>query len=392
MSMLETLTAVDLFCGAGGLSEGFRQAGFHVLAGQDFDEAAGATFASTHPEAKFIGGPIQDVTVPALLKATGLRRGDVDVLVGGPPCQGYSVYNHQRGESDPRAGLFREYLRIVKGLQPKWLVMENVTGITSIADGGIVREIEEGMGALGYRVRMKILRAEDFGVPQERRRVFFIATRTDLPISFPTPTHGGMLPPFVTIWDAISDLPPVETGSKEIRHPYLSAAKNAYQRMLRAKQKTVSNHVPPRLASVNEARMKHIPPGGSWRDIPVELLPEGMRRAKRSDHTKRYGRPRKTDLACTILTKCDVHWGAYIHPEQNRALTVREAARLQSFPDFFEFHGSRTDQYRQVGNAVPPLLGRRVAEAVLGSMTDPELAAHHAEIVPGKLCEVLATV
>lgn len=111
--------------------------------------------------------------------------------------------------------------------------------------------------------------------------------------------------------------------------------------------------------------MRHIPPGGSWRDIPVELLPPGMRKAKRSDHTKRYGRPRKTDLSCTILTKCDVHWGAYIHPVQDRAITVREAARLQSFPDFFEFMGSRTNQYVQVGNAVPPLLGRRIAEAIL---------------------------
>ena len=392
MDTPERLTAIDLFCGAGGLSEGFRQAGFHVLAGQDFDEAAGATFASTHPEAKFLGGKIQDVTVPSLLKATGLRRGEADVLIGGPPCQGYSVYNHQRGESDPRAGLFREYLRIVKGVQPKWLVMENVTGITSIAEGGIVREIEHGMAALGYRVRMKILRAEDFGVPQERRRVFFIATRTDLPIVFPDASHGGMLPPFVTIWDAISDLPPVETGGKDVRHQYLSAPKNPYQRMLRGNQTTVSNHVPPRLASVNEARMRHIPPGGSWRDIPFELLPEGMRKAKRSDHTKRYGRPRKTDLACTILTKCDVHWGAYIHPEQDRAITVREAARLQSFPDSFEFHGSRTEQYRQVGNAVPPLLGRRVAESVLSSMHEPELAAEHAERIPGELFEPLAAV
>ena len=114
--------------------------------------------------------------------------------------------------------------------------------------------------------------------------------------------------------------------------------------------------------------MRHIPPGGSWRDIPVHLLPEGMKRAKRSDHTKRYGRPHKSDLACTILTKCDVHWGAYIHPVEDRALTVREAARLQSFPDNFMFQGNRTEQYVQVGNAVPPLLGRRVAEALLKAM------------------------
>lgn len=111
--------------------------------------------------------------------------------------------------------------------------------------------------------------------------------------------------------------------------------------------------------------MRHIPPGGSWRDIPIELLPEGMKKAKRSDHTKRYGRPRKNDLSCTVLTKCDVHWGAYIHPEQDRAFTVREAARLQGFPDFFNFQGNRTEQYVQVGNAVPPILGRKVAEALI---------------------------
>jgi DNA (cytosine-5)-methyltransferase 1 len=387
MTAPKQLTAIDLFCGAGGLSEGFRQAGFEVLAGQDFDEPAGATFASTHPEAKFIGGPIQEVTVQHLLRSTGLRRGEVDVLIGGPPCQGYSVYNHQRGEADPRAGLFREYLRMVDGLRPKWLVMENVTGITSIAGGGIVREIEEGMDKLGYKVRLKTLKAEEFGVPQERRRMFFIATRTNAPIAFPTPTHGVGLCPFVNVWDAISDLPPVHTGDKDLDRAYAGPAKNAYQRLLRGKQKRVSNHVPPRLASVNEERMKHIPAGGSWRDIPFELLPAGMRRAKRSDHTKRYGRPRKTDLACTILTKCDVHWGAYIHPEQDRAITVREAARLQSFPDSFVFQGSRTEQYRQVGNAVPPLLGRRVAEAVLQSMLEPKLAQHRAQPISNKRLE-----
>lgn len=365
MKARHKLNVIDLFCGAGGLSEGFRQAGFHVLVGQDFDDKAGETFAATHPEATFIGGPIQNVTPQQLLGAAGVKRGEIDVIVGGPPCQGYSVYNHQRGETDPRAGLFREYLRIVKGIKPRWLVMENVTGITSIAGGGIVREIFDGFRELGYRVDMKVLRAEEFGVPQERRRVFFIATRTDAPILFPEPTHGPGLQPFVTVWDAISDLPKLENGDKAAPRAYAKPPQNGYQATLRGDRKIVENHTAPRLARINEQRMEHIPPGGSWRDIPRNLLPAGMLKAKRSDHTKRYGRPKKTDLACTILTKCDVHWGAYIHPVQNRSFTVREAARLQGFPDFFVFKGSSTEQYVQVGNAVPPLLGKCVAELLL---------------------------
>lgn len=359
------LTVIDLFCGAGGLSEGFRQAGFHVLVGQDYDERAGETFAATHTEAQFIGGPIQDVTSAQLLKAAGKKRGEIDVIVGGPPCQGYSVYNHQRGEDDPRAGLFREYLRIVKGINPRWIVMENVTGITSIAGGKIVDEIYRGLEGLGYRVDMKILRAEDYGVPQERRRVFFIATRSDAPILFPEVTHGKDLKPYVTVWDAISDLPKLMNGEKSGPRLYRSSPKNGYQAVLRGDRTMVANHSASKLSAINEERMKHIPPGGSWRDIPHELLPKGMQKAKRSDHTKRYGRPRKSDLSCTVLTKCDLHWGAYIHPVQDRAFTVREAARLQGFPDFFEFKGSPTEQYVQVGNAVPPILGKAVAEAVL---------------------------
>uniref|UniRef100_UPI002ED9530E DNA cytosine methyltransferase n=1 Tax=Devosia faecipullorum TaxID=2755039 RepID=UPI002ED9530E len=365
--MRDAGTVVDLFCGAGGLSEGLRQAGFRVLAGSDIDDAAGKTFVATHPEAEFFLGPIQDLTVAKLLRATGLKKGELDVLVGGPPCQGYSVYNHGRGVHDPRAGLFREYLRIVKGLMPKWLVMENVSGLTSIADGGIIREIEEGMGALGYRVKWKILKAEEYGVPQERRRIVFIANRIGAPIEFPRPTHGPGLLPYVTIWDAISDLPVLVNGDTAGADFYATLPVNAYQAELRADVERLSNHTASRLSQVNLQRMKHIPAGGSWRDIPFDLLPEGMKRAKRSDHTKRYGRPRKTDLSCTILTKCDVHWGAYIHPEQDRAITVREAARLQSFPDFFEFKGSRTEQYVQVGNAVPPLLGRAIGMALLES-------------------------
>lgn len=369
MTPRHDMTVIDLFCGAGGLSEGFRQAGFHVLAGQDFDDQAGATFARTHAEAKFVGGPIQDVSARDLLTAAGAKPREIDVIVGGPPCQGYSVYNHQRGIADPRAGLFREYLRIVREIQPRWLVMENVTGITSIANGGIVQEIINGMHELGYRVDMKILKAEEYGVPQERRRIFFIATNTEFPIRFPEPTHGPDLLPFVTIWDAISDLPVLKNGEKSANKSYRTAPQNGYQALLRGDCATVANHSASRLSRVNEERMRHIPPGGSWREIPHDLLPAGMKRAKRSDHTKRYGRPRKTDLACTILTKCDLHWGAYIHPTQDRSFTVREAARLQSFPDFFQFQGSITEQFVQVGNAVPPLLGKRVAETLLAAMT-----------------------
>ncbi len=362
-------TVADLFSGAGGLSEGFQQAGFRTVAGQDLFAAAGRTFTHAHPGARFVGGSIQDVSAAQLLEGSGVGPGELDVLVGGPPCQGYSYYNHGRGEHDPRAGLFREYLRIVEGLRPRWLVMENVAGITSVADGAVVREIRQGMQALGYRVAMALLRAENYGVPQERRRMFFLATREDRPILFPLPTHGTVAGvPFTTIRDAIGDLPDVPNGGGRDTMPYGGKAISDYAHALRDGAEVLSNHRAPRLHPKNLARLAHIPAGGSWRDIPHGLLPAGMARAKRSDHTKRYGRPHWDDLSCTVLTKCDVHWGAFFHPEQSRAITPREAARLQSFPDRFAFQGSQTEQFVQVGNAVPPLLARAVAAMILTAM------------------------
>lgn len=369
-------TAIDLFCGAGGLSEGFRQAGFRVLAGNDIDPYAAQTFAATHAEARFLPGPIEDISAAALLRVAGLKKGELDCLIGGPPCQAFSVYNHQRGMHDDRSVLFREYLRIVKGLLPKWVVMENVTGITSAGNGKAVEAILEGLASLGYHVETNILRAEEYGVPQERRRIFFVGNRIGLPIAWPKQTHGPGLKPFVNVWDAIGDLPRLKNGEDPGKPlPYRTQAKCDYQVELRGNSTQATQHAAPRLAPINLERMKHIPEGGSWRDVPVKLLPAGMKRARRCDHTKRYGRLRKDGLSSTILTKCDLHWGAYIHPEQDRVLTVREAARMQSFPDWFTFAGPRTEQYVQVGNAVPPLLGRCVAEAVLlaaGKRSDME--------------------
>ena len=358
-------TVIDLFCGAGGLSAGFRQAGFHVRAGNDFFEAAGETFSSTHREATFLSGPIQDLSAQDFLKVAGLRAGQLDVLVGGPPCQGFSVYNHQRGLHDERSSLYREYLRIVDGLKPRWVVLENVTGMTSAGGGAAVEAVKDGLEALGYIVKAKILRAEEYGVPQERRRIVFIGNRVGKPIEFPTQTHGPGIIPFVNIDEAIGDLPSLKNGEAHGSQVYNFEPRSAFQLAMRAGSNGVENHTAAKLSKINLDRLKYIPQGGSWRDIPIDLLPEGMKRAKRSDHTKRYGRLCWEGLASTILTKCDPHWGAYFHPDQDRTLTVREAARLQSFPDWFVFKGSRTDQYTQVGNAVPPLLGKAIANAIL---------------------------
>lgn len=373
--MAKTLYSVDLFAGAGGLTEGFRQAGFAPLAANDFDADAAATFKHNFPEAPFIDGPIGDITDKKFRELADVKVGELDVLLGGPPCQAFSVYNHQRGFHDERSGLFREYLRVVEAFMPKTVVMENVTGMTSLDGGRAIEEIHSKLAGLGYKVEHRILRAEDFGVPQERRRIFFLGSRVG-PVDWPTPSHGDIadllsshLKPFVTVADAIGDLPPLDMGegSDELRR-YTRQAKCEYQRLMREGSEGVTNHYAPQLGGINIERLKYIPQGGSWRDLPPRLLPAGMKRARRSDHTKRYGRLDPTGLFSTILTKADLHWGAYIHPDQERTLTVRECARAQAFPDRFVFRGSRVDQYKQVGNAVPPLLAKCVAEMVRNAL------------------------
>jgi DNA (cytosine-5)-methyltransferase 1 len=374
-----SLTVIDLFSGAGGLSEGFRHAGFDILAANDADEDAAQTFRAAHPYTNFIDGPIQGITTDHLLAAGGLKKGELDVLIGGPPCQAFSVYNHQRGFHDERSGLFREYLRIVKGLMPKMVVMENVTGITSLGEGQAVTEIHRKLGKLGFHVEHAILKAEEFGIPQQRRRIFFIGSRDAERIEWPEPTYGPagnlFFRPFVTVKEAIGDLPALNICEGADDSRYTRVPQYEYQRIMRHGADRLYNHVAPLLAEINLKRLEYIKPGGSWRDIPVRLLPAGMKRAKRSDHTKRYGRLHPDGMASTILTKCDLHWGAYIHPSQQRTLTVREAARFQSFPDRFRFYGARFEQFRQVGNAVPPLLAEAVALKVREMLVGTESLA-----------------
>lgn len=375
---------IDLFAGAGGLAVGFRSAGWGVLAANDIDADAGSTFRLNFPEASFFEGPVSSVSARGLLDDCGLERGDLDCLVGGPPCQSFSHNNHHRSAVDERARLFEYYLKLVEELNPKTLVMENVPGILSIDRGNVVKEILRRLGGLGFDATVARLSAEEFGTPQLRRRIFVLASRVGPAADLiPSPSHwspalaqwGGpkerpasaMRRP-VTVWQAIGDLPELKNGGGEQAAPWPPVPPSTtYQREVRRKSPELYNHICHRLTEVNLCRIVHVPEGGNWRDVPRELLPAGMQRARLQDHTKRYGRLAQEGFASTILTKCDPHWGAYIHPTQDRTISVREAARLQGFPDSFRFAGEHlSKQYAQVGNAVPVQVAKAIGLAVLG--------------------------
>lgn len=375
-------SCIDLFSGAGGLAVGFRSSGFAILAGNDSETAAGDTFRLNFPEASFFLGEVSELNADSLLAECALDEGDLDCLVGGPPCQSFSYNNHHRTADDERARLFKHYLRLVGSLMPKTIVMENVPGILTIADGDVIREILDGLTDLGFDADYDILSAEQYGTPQIRRRVFIVASRIGPARELlPSPTHwspklsakgkrtpcrpDGANKQLVSVWQAISDLPDIGNGGgTHIAEKPRSKPTTAYQREARRGAPALYNHACHTLKEVNLERIKHVPEAGNWRDVPRKLLPAGMQRARLTDHTKRYGRLARSGLASTILTKCDPHWGAYIHPTQNRTITVREAARLQGFPDSFQFAGeSLSKQYVQVGNAVPVHVASAVASA-----------------------------
>jgi DNA (cytosine-5)-methyltransferase 1 len=383
----QTYTSVDLFCGAGGIAEGFRQAGFNCLYGNDINSHAIQTFAANHPQAIADERSVELVDVVSLRKQLDLKRGELTALVGGPPCQGFSINAPERFTKDPRNSLFKHYLDFLDEFQPKTLLFENVPGMLSLAEGRIFDQITEEIAQRGYQLSVQILFAAHYGVPQERWRLIIMGSAEGNAPAAPMPTHaavgranfrGGssmtfkipplhrsMLHPVVTVEDALGDLPPLVMGQGAEQLEYTMAPHSAYAKVMRKGSSRVYNHYAARLAQQNIERLKHLRPGGSWRDLPIELLPKGMRLARRSDHTKRYGRLRNDGLAGTVMTKCDPHWGAVFLPDQDRSLTVREAARIQSFPDRYRFLGPRVAQYEQVGNAVPVLLAKSIAEALV---------------------------
>ena len=381
---------IDLFAGAGGLSEGLRKTGFSCLYANEIKHCYAETYEINHPNTVVERRDIRKLDAKSVRKRLGIKRGKLDLIAGGPPCQGFSINAPMRSNFDERNHLFREFLRFVDEFYPRAVLIENVPGLVSFDGGSTLQAILTILENHGYQSDVRILYAPHFGVPQTRWRTIIIGIREGVAINTAFPKPGYEAPirvnftsffegrnivdlpgktkllKFISVQDAIDDLPVLKNGEvgKKIKK-YRTEPKNDFQRVMRIGSIGVVNHEAARLSKINLERLAHISPGGNWTEIPIELLPKGMMRAHRSDHTKRYGRVDPKGLASTILTKCDPHWGAYFHYSQDRAFTVREAARIQTFPDAFHFVGSRVEQYEQVGNAVPPLMAAAIGRSLV---------------------------
>lgn len=396
-------TVVDLFSGAGGLSCGLEEAGFHLVAAADHDPDSAATHRLNFPGASMIEGDLRNPELQDALAATVTGR--LDLLAGGPPCQAFSqVRNHDRLLDDPRNELYREFIRLLDRLRPRALVMENVPGMDQLRGGAVRRQIERDLSLDGdYVVTSGVLDAGDFGTPQRRPRLVFLGvergaatpklpagtgiTRALRHVPSGQPTLADDLDELMAMLGDPADQRAVNASQalSDLLVPgeeYTSAPLSAFQESVRANSPAPQDHVPSRIRADTVARLEAIPPGGNVYDLPEHLLARylgtskwgpagnGKRLARR--HYYAYRRLHPEWLAWTANTKADF---AY-HYAEPRGLSVREAARIQGFPDRFHFttaprgtpgqlrNGARHSRYRQVGNAVPPPLAMAIGETV----------------------------
>lgn len=371
---------IDLFAGAGGLTTGFHLAGFESLCAIELEAKALATYKRNYPNTKIVHQDIRKVNPSDLRSCLGLQKEELTALVGGPPCQGFSrnIPANYRYLSDSRNQLYRAFLGFVQEFKPLYVVMENVPEILN-AYGGVVRnEITEQLEAQGYKVTSTSLNSANYGVPQTRARAFFLASLDKL-LQFPKPTHFGEIKSdyrttkschqltllqsnissVITVRDAIGDLPPLSAGQEYDAEIYPLPPQTAYQAMIRHGSTKLINHVARALSPIQLSRARVLSEGQDARDLPPELAPK-------KPYSGAYGRLHWDKPARTI-TKWVFHPGSgrFFHPTQNRTITIREAARLQSYPDSFHFLGTYTDMASQIGESVPPLLGKVIAASIL---------------------------
>jgi DNA (cytosine-5)-methyltransferase 1 len=343
---------IDIFSGAGGLSWGAENAGITIGLAVEKDPSAARTFSSNHP-----GVPIlcNDITGINPLEHVNERP---FIVFGGPPCQGFSTSNTKtRNADNTNNKLFNEFVRFVKMLQPEWFLFENVEGITSFGNGETVKIIKECFAEIGYDTDEKILYASDYGVPQHRNRFFMVGNRVGKKFNFPEKFDYR-----VSVEEAIADLPDLENGDKRDELPYKNKRNeiSPYAAKMRSKSEKARQN----LVSKNEQyvveRYKHIKQGQNWKAIPIELMANYANTS--NCHSGIY---KRLDATIPSVVISNYRKNMLIHPHQNRGLSVREAARLQSFPDHFVFEGSLMHIQQQIGNAVPPLLAEAIFKQIL---------------------------
>lgn len=358
--------AVDLFSGAGGLSLGFQRAGFNIVAWVEKDPYASQTLRTNHLKGAcaiepVICQPIESVPyveVNARMEQVGAKG--ADVLIGGPPCKGYSRSNKRtRTLENPLNSLYVHFLAFARQLKPRIVVMENVGDILLFAGGAVVAHIRNELASMGYLVQVETLNASRYGVPQVRNRTIIVAHQRGMQFVYP---EGKATEP-LTVWDAISDLPNVSNGNTEDELPYASRPVTQYQASMRNGHSLVSNNLVTRNSELVLERYAHIPQGGNWRNIPDHLMHNYA--DKQRCHQWIYRRLPENSPSVTIT---NFRKNMLIHPREDRGLSVREAARLQSFPDSYRFTGGILHQQQQVADAVPPLLAEAVAVEVMKAL------------------------
>ncbi len=347
-------TGIDIFSGAGGLSLGAEWAGIKVKTAIEKNKSAAETYQLNYREATVYCDDIKKLDTHIFIDMDD----PVFIIMGGPPCQGFSMSNTMsRNMDNPNNHLFEEFLRFVKDIKPRWFLFENVWGFTKMENGKIEKYVQKCFEGLGYKVKSNILLASSYGVPQNRERFFMVGNLDDIEFEFPKPFDYQ-----VTVKEAIDDLPNLHNGDMFDSLPYKLAKKKAsnYAKMMRkGTRKSIQNFVSRNNDLVIE-RYKHIPQGGNWRDIPDELMQNYS--DKDRCHSGIYKRL-KADAPSVVIS--NYRKSMLIHPYQNRGLSVREAARIQSFPDNFIFRGPISHIQQQIGNAVPPLLAKAVFEKIL---------------------------
>lgn len=341
-------TFVDLFSGAGGLTHGLVQAGWIPMLGVDNWPDAVRTYSTNFANHSAFLGNVEQLDTTALRSVVPERP---DWVVGGPPCQGFSTVG-KRIRQDPRNRLVYEFARVVSILKPTGFLIENVLGLR---DMRFIDGICDLFSSIGYSVTSMVLPAANYGVPQLRRRVFFVGDAGGRTFNIPKPTHQE--DQFVTVWDAISDLPEVDPGCEATQ--YVLPPQSAYQRALRAGSKTIQGHRASSHPDYLVEAISHIPDGGNRLSIPKHLQPK-------SGFHNSYSRLHSASPAVAVTQNMGKPSGTRcIHPFQNRGLTAREGARLQGFPDTFHFFGGATSQRLQIANSVSPILAKAIGEALV---------------------------